>query len=185
MEILLKHIATIQTGAFAKPGKKGNVVYLHTRYFDEDGMLTKDLVPDLYTAGIFEKHILRPGDVLFAAKGAKNFATCFNDPNMPAIASTSFFVIRIQDESVLPRFLAWYINHPATMKYLKTFARGTSIVSIPKKVLSDLSIPIPSLEKQQLIVKIDELRSLEKKIETRLSSLRQVLYQQRLFSALD
>jgi restriction endonuclease S subunit len=70
------------------------------------------------------------------------------------------------------------------MRYLKSFARGTSIASISKEVLNDLEIIIPSIEKQQLIFKIDNLRSAEREISTKLLSLKQALNQQQLFNAL-
>jgi hypothetical protein len=180
----LQHLASIQTGFFAKSQAAGDVIYLHAKYYDEDGLLTTEPVPDLNSTDISKKHLLRPGDVLFAAKGAKNFATCFTETETLAAASTSFFVIRIHDRSILPPFLTWYLNHPTTLKYIKTFARGTSMVSISKEVLSDLAIPIPSIEKQQLILKIHDLRSIEKRIEMNIFSLRQTLHHRQLFTAL-
>jgi len=180
----LKHIANIQTGVFAKPVAKGDIAYLQPKYFDETGKLTVNLEPDLNSIGISEKHILKQGDVLFSAKGSKNFAACYDLKDMSAAASTSFFVIRIFKENILPEYLTWYLNHQTTMKYLKSFARGTSIVSISKEVLNDLEIIIPSIEKQQLIFKIDNLRSAEREISTKLLSLKQALNQQQLFNAL-
>jgi restriction endonuclease S subunit len=184
LKISLNHIANIQTGVFAKSVAKGDVAYLQPKYFDESGKLTTNLAPDLNSIGISEKHILKQGDVLFAAKGSKNFATHFDLENVSAAASTSFFVIRIFEKNILPEYLTWFLNHQATMKYIKSFARGTSIPSISKEVLNDLEIIIPSFEKQQLIFKIDDLRSAEKHITLKLLSLKQALNQQQLLNAL-
>lgn len=184
MKISLNHIANIQTGVFAKSVAKGDVAYLQPKYFDELGKLTVNLAPDLNSIGISEKHLLKQGDVLFAAKGSKNFAACYDLENMSAAASTSFFVIRIFENNILPEYLTWFLNHQATMKYIKSLARGTSIPSISKEVLNDLEIIIPSLEKQQLIFKIDDLRSAEKHITLKLLSLKQALNQQQLLNAL-
>jgi len=180
----LKHIATIQTGVFAKPVAKGDIAYLQPKYFDEDGKLTTNLEPDLNSVGISEKHILKRGDVLFAAKGSKNFAARFDLKDMSAAASTSFFVIRIFDKNILPEYLTWYLNHPTTMKFVKSFARGTSIASISKEVLDGLEIIIPSKERQELIYKINDLRSKERQIRMKLLSLNQALNQQQLYNAL-
>jgi restriction endonuclease S subunit len=180
----LKNIANIQTGVFAKPVAKGDVAYLQPKYFDELGKLITKLEPDLNSVGISKNHILKQGDVLFAAKGSKNFAAQFDLKDMSAAASTSFFVIRIFEKNILPEYLTWYLNHPTTMKFLKAFARGTSIASISKEVLNDLEIIIPSLEKQHLIFKIDDLRSAERQITMRLLSLKQALNQQQLYNAL-
>ncbi|MEB8345092.1 restriction endonuclease subunit S [Flavobacteriaceae bacterium KMM 6898] len=184
MKTELKHIANIQTGVFAKPVAKGDIAYLQPKYFDEMGKLKINLEPDLNSIGISEKHILKQGDVIFAAKGSKNFASSFDLDDMSAAASTSFFVIRIFDKSILPEYLTWYLNHQTTMKYLKSYARGTSIPSISKEVLNDLEIILPSLEKQKLIFKIDDLRSAERNIIMKVLSLKQALNQQQLYNAL-
>mgnify|MGYP003639154073 CR=1 FL=1 len=180
----LKNIAKIQTGVFAKPVAKGDTVYLQPKYFDELGRLTTQLEPDLNSIGFSDKHILQLGDVLFAAKGSKNFAVHFNTANIQAAASTSFFVIKIRDEGVLPGFVAWFLNQPHTQQYLKAFARGSSIASISKGVLRDLEITIPSIDKQKLILKIDELRSAEKGLKSRIEELREAQIQQQIFNAL-
>lgn len=184
MKTELKHIANIQTGVFAKPVAKGDIAYLQPKYFDELGKLTTNLEPDLNSVGISEKHILKQGDVIFAAKGSKNFAARFDLEDIPAVASTSFFVIKIFEKNILPEYLTWYLNHQTTMKYLKSFARGTSIASISKDVLNELEIIVPSLEKQQLIFKIDDLRTAERQITMKLLSLKQTINQQQLYNAL-
>ncbi|WP_299797986.1 restriction endonuclease subunit S [uncultured Maribacter sp.] len=184
MKTELKNIANIQTGVFAKPVAKGDIAYLQPKYFDETGKLTVNLEPDLNSIGISEKHILKQGDVIFAAKGSKNFAARFDLEDVSAAASTSFFVIRIFNKNILPEYLTWYLNHQTTMKYLKSFARGTSIASISKEVLNNLEIIIPSIEMQQLIFKVDDLRSSERRIIMKLLSLKQALNQQQLYNAL-
>ena len=135
MKTLIKDITNIQTGLFAKPSGIGEVVYLQSKHFDEHGQLHSELHPDLMTDGISEKHLLKDGDVLFAAKGTKNFAAVFENHNEPSVASTSFFVIRPTDNKVLPQFLAWFLNNHTTQTLLKGQAIGTSIPSISKQVL--------------------------------------------------
>ena len=184
MKTLLKNIATIQTGVFAKPAHNGDIVYLQARHFDENGLLLSELHPDLMADDISEKHILKTGDVLFAAKGTKNFAVVFEDDNPPSVASTSFFVIRILNITVLPQYLAWYLNNPDTQQFLKNLARGTSIASISKAVLDDLEIFIPDLKTQELILKITQLRNTEKGLKKKIETLREKLIQQLIIKAI-
>ena len=184
LKTLLKYIANIQTGIFAKPVAKGDTVYLQLKYFDELGKLTTELAPDLNSIGISKKHMLEQGDVLFAAKGSKNFATHFNFKDMSATASTSFFVIRIFEKNIIPAYLTWYLNLPKILKYLKGKAKGSSILSISKAVLSDLELPLPSIDNQKSIIRIDELRLSEKQLKLKIDSLREVQIQQQIFNAL-
>jgi len=180
----LKHIANVQTGFFAKSLAKGEIVYLKARHFDENGRLRTSLHPDLKADNIIEKHLLRQSDVLFAAKGTKNFAAWYDGNSYPAVASTSFFVIRLKSDMILPEYLAWFINHQTTQKYLKANAIGTSIVSISKTVLEELEISIPTIETQKAILQITNLRNTEKKLKQQIESLREKQIQQQIINSI-
>ncbi len=184
MKTGIKNIASIQTGLFIKPIGSGDVVYLQAKHFDENGLLKATLHPDLRADNIISRHILKSGDVLFSAKGTKNFAAVFESHNPTSVASTSFFVIRLTNKTVLPEYLAWFLNNPTTQKLLKEQAIGTSIPSISKTVLEELDIPIPSVEKQKSILTIAHLRSTEKNLKHQIEVLREQQIQQTLINAL-
>jgi restriction endonuclease S subunit len=190
----ISHIADIQTGVFGKPVKEGQIVYLQAKHFNENGQVINSLHPDLKAENISNKHLLQHGDVLFSAKGTKNFAACYENlssgqagKNLPAVASTSFFVIRLKEnfqDKILPKFLAWFINHPGSQKILKGKAMGTSIVSISKSVLEELEIYIPDLQTQKTILKITKLRNSEKKLKQQIEILREKQIQQQIFNVI-
>lgn len=181
----LTDIAKLQTGLFAKPGAAGEVVYLQVRHFDENGMLRTELYPDLKDSKVTEKHLLQEGDVLFAAKGTKNFAAVYESHTLPATASTSFFVIRLNDTTVLPAYLAWYLNHPFISKKLKEQAIGSATPSISKAVLDQLEIPVPPVQKQKLIIKLQQLTRREKELQDLIEVLRKNKNQQQIFKAIN
>ena len=184
MKVRIKDITHIQTGLFAKPSGMGDLVYLQSKHFDEYGHLYAVLHPDLVSEGISEKHLLKDGDVLFAAKGTKNFAAVFENHNEPSVASTSFFVIRPTDNKVLPQFLAWFLNNHTTQTLLKGQAIGTSIPSISKQVLENLEIPVPEIKKQKAIVEISKLRNKEKSLKQKIETLREKQIQQQIINAI-
>ena len=185
MKTLIKDITHIQTGLFAKPADIGELVYLQSKHFDEYGQLNTVLHPDLIAEGISEKHLLKDGDVLFAAKGTKNFAAVFENHNEPSVASTSFFVIRITDKKLLPQYLAWLLNSNTTQNVLKGQAIGTSIPSISKQVLEHLEISIPSIEIQKTILQITKLRFKEKSLKHEIEILREKQIQQQIINAIQ
>jgi len=160
----LGEISEVQSGIYANTVNNGNVIYLHARHFDEKGNLVAELNPDLHLDDIAPNHLLIPGDILFAAKGQKNFATVFEPHNPPSVASTSFFVIRLTDNEILPGYIAWFLNQPKSKTLLKETAKGTSIPSIRKPDLQNLPVDIPSLEKQQLILQIAGLMVKEEEL---------------------
>ncbi|HUZ59663.1 MAG TPA: restriction endonuclease subunit S [Hanamia sp.] len=187
MQVKLSHIVIIQTGLFAKTMVDGDIAYLQSKDFDENGHLNFKLEPELKEDRIAEKHLLEPGDVLFASKGTKNFAAIYEHKNIPAVASTSFFVIRIKEdfkEKVLPEYLLWFMNQPVSQKFLKGNAIGTSMVSIPKSVLGELEIFIPGIEKQKAILEINNLHNKEKNIKKEIDSLIDQKIQQQIFNSL-
>ncbi len=163
----------------------GELVYLQSKHFDEYGQLHSVLHPDLLADGISEKHFLKVGDVLFAAKGTKNFAAVFENHNEPSVASTSFFVIRPTDNKVLPQFLAWFLNNHTTQTLLKAQAIGTSIPSISKQVLENLEIPVPEIKTQKAIVEISKLRNKEKSLKQQIEVLRDKKINQQIFQSMN
>ncbi len=186
MKTTLKHISSIQTGVFAKPNIDGDVVYLQAKHFSETGQLNTLLHPDLMSDAVLAKHVLKKGDVIFAAKGTKNFATVYN-LDIPAVASTSFFVIRINENynhSIIPEYLTWWMNQPFSQTVLKTKATGTSIVSISKTMLEEFEITIPDIHKQELILKINTLRNKETELIKQLETLKKQQLQQQIINAI-
>lgn len=185
MKTLLKNISSIQTGLFAKPSGDGELVYLQLKHFDENGKLNTDLHPDLKVEVVSEKHLLKNGDVLFASKGSKNFAAVFESHNLPSVASTSFFVIRLKNNKVLPHFLAWILNGNDAQLTLKNQAIGSSIPSISKQVLENFEIIIPNINIQMTILEIALLRNKEKSLKLKIEKLREKQIQQKILEAIS
>jgi len=185
LKTILKDISSIQTGLFAKTAAVGDIVYLQAKHFDEDGYLKYTLNPDLKAIHSNEKHLLQAGDILFAAKGNKNFAALYENHNQSCIASTSFFVIRLVNSAISPEYLVWFLNHPETQKTLKAQAIGTSMPSISKTVLESLEIPVPELKMQQAIVVISKLRKKEKELKQQIEKYHEQLIQQQLIKVIN
>lgn len=187
MTLKLREIASIHTGVFAKPVVTGEIVYIQAKHFDGNGNLISTLHPDLNQEVISENHLLKHGDILFAAKGTKNFAAYYESKNQPAVASTSFFVIRIQEnfqDKIIPEYLRWYLNNPNSQKFLKGRAIGSSMVSISKSVLKELGITIPDLQIQKTILNITHLRNKEKFLDNKIETLKEMQIQQQIINAI-
>lgn len=180
----MSDIGVIQTGIYAKTAVKGEVAYVQARHFDEDGRQLEKFLTELPLSEIKRQHLLVEGDVLFAAKGTKNFAVAVAKDWGQAVASTSFFVIRLNTADVFPSYVAWFINHPTQQQKLKAMARGTAIASIGREALVDMEIPIPPRHLQELIVKIEELRKRENSIKKQLEELREQYLQQLLLKSI-
>lgn len=176
MKKTVKDIASIRSGLFLKPQAQGDVVYLQTSYFDENGALQKELFPDIKWRDFNEKHILKPGDVLFSAKGFRNFATVYEEKNLPAIASTSFLVISIWENGIEPEYIAMILNSSRGQEYLKGMAKGTSIPAISKSQLEEFEMVIPPIEIQQKLVALNKLKTKESNLIADIERLKQLRF---------
>lgn len=183
MNHTFNELATIRTGAYAQPGPTGEVAYLQARHFGESGDLNLLVPPDLEMDDSIQKHLLRAGDILFAAKGSKNFASVFHG-GFSAVASTTFFVATLIGSSVLPEYLVWFLNSPKTLDLLKRQAIGTDIVSISKSVLGKLEVPVPSIDDQKRILEISRLGKVENDLRLKIAELRQRQLQQQITKAI-
>lgn len=184
MKYKLSDIAIIQSGIYAKPELEGEVYYVQARHFDRQHQFNTAVKPDLKADGKIERHFLQPGDLLVAAKGYDHFAVEYKGIIKPAVASSMFIVVKLQDKKVLPAFLTWHINNLQTQKLLSDAAKGTALPSITNSDLGDLEIPIPSIEKQKLILQIHDLHVQENKLKEQINSLREKQIQQQIINAI-
>ncbi len=109
------------------------------------------------------KALIEKDDILFLARGNYNIAVHVKDHIPKAVAGGSLFILRLKSDSVLPGFVAWWLNSDKIKVLMINQRSGTSIPFISKAMLTDLVIAIPDLATQQRIVTIDAL--LKKEIE--------------------
>ena len=111
-----------------------------------------------------QKHLLKQGEILLLSRGANNKAVCFDGEYEQAVAASAFFVIALKVETVLPAYLAWYLNQKPVQQEFEKLGEGTMIRNLNKSYIENLEIPIPSMEKQQEIVRIYNLWQQEQQI---------------------
>ena len=93
------------------------------------------------------------GDLIFATTrpNLKNIAIIQEDYNLP-IASTGFCVLRVNKALIIDEFLFFYLISDKVQELIKPFIRGAQYPAISDKDLKSLSIPLPNIEKQEIIV---------------------------------
>lgn len=118
-------------------------------------------------------HLLRAGDLLFRSRGRSNGAALIAEGIGPTVLAAPMLLIR--PHKVLPAYLCWYINTPATQSQLATLAEGTSVRMISAEALKALEVPLPSLAAQQRIVQAAALADQERTLLARIATVRQRL----------
>lgn len=156
--------------------RNGNVKVVQLKDVDRNGNLNLD---DLITIESIQKgrfHFLQDGDVIFKAKSNKHVAAAFRSSMKNVITTLHYFVLSLKDSNVLPEYLAWYLNQKPAQKYFNSNAAGTRIPIINKQILSELNIPVISLEKQQRVVDIHKLMCKENDLIEKIAEKRKKLY---------
>lgn len=179
----LGHIANLQSGLYIRPEQEGEITYLQVKDFNDSGIFISKLHPDLPKDNKTERHLLQKGDIIFAAKGFRNYAALYQPEMGYAIASSNFIVIRPDKNLIIPEYLAWYMNHPSNMKNLQNEARGSAIPSLTMDTLQKVAIDIPPIYTQKLILQIDALRKEEVEIRQRITDLKNSYIEQLLIKA--
>lgn len=115
---------------------------------------------------------LKPGDVLVLARGERPYALVAPDWPWPALASSSFYIVRVRREYLLPEYIAWRLNTPAVVAKLSSAMRGTKIRWLPRAALLELEIAAPPLARQQDIAVAAALVEEESRLHDELNAER-------------
>jgi restriction endonuclease S subunit len=135
---------------------------------------------------IKEKYYLEQGDLLFISKGGNNFALVYDlDDALPAVASSVFYVIKIDVSKADPYFVAWYINKTPVQQYFQEHATGTYSLSINKEVVENIPLQLPPLEIQLKIAKVAQLAQKEQYIYKTIKEKRAQLLEVQLLKSIN
>lgn len=156
-KVKISDIAQLQFGLYSKSSDEGDVKYLHAKHFDDSGILVEEIDTLLTKDDKNESHLLQDGDVLFVGKGFRNFAWTYTTSIGKAIASSIFFVIRPNQSIAFPEFIATLFNTAKYQAYFQSMGAGSKITSIRKSELEAVTINLPDLETQKIIVELKRL----------------------------
>lgn len=122
---------------------------------------------------------LRVGDVVISLRGNVNNAAAIEACDLngpPLFATLDLAVIRLTDpESVNPRYIATWLNLPATQTILAESREGSAAKRLPLGPLRRLQLPIPDRQRQQAIVALARESAEERRLADRIARLRSVL----------
>ena len=179
---ILSEIAEVITGVYLQAEPYGDISYLQIK--DLFAELPEKTASKVTLSPKNERYLLAKGDLLFAGKGTTYLCKVF-DLDIPAIASTTLYIIRLTSKGILPDYLCWYLNQPNVMAMLKTQQVGTGTPLIHKQVVEDFEIPVPDLETQQRIVELARLQAKEKELYQAIAEKRQLLINQLIMNKLN
>lgn len=175
--MILLDLAEVQMGypfrSRLEHDPEGNVAVIQMKDIDDTNLLHEEQAIRVVLPKGKAHHLLREGDLLFRSRGRSNGAALVRCGIGPAVLSAPLLLIR--PHGVLPDYLCWFINTPATQTQLATMSEGTSVRMISAEVLKALDVPLPSLVSQQQVVRAATLAEQERMLLTRIVTLREQL----------
>ena len=152
-QVQLKSVARISAGysfrqAIHDEGRGMRVIHIS----DFEGLYINPKSLKRTTLQIPESQLLESGDVILSSRGS--FRAVIWSSKLPAVASFSVFVIRIQVAEILPEYLAICLNSAKIQNLLGQVAKGSIMSSIRLKDLGKLEVPIIDLDRQKAVIKL-------------------------------
>lgn len=173
----LKQISTISAGHSFR-GKieeksDSNVIAVQMKNITDNGDIDWGGCVHTEVNSKKEPQWLVPSDILIVARG-NQFYSVLVDEKMPsefkALASPYFYVIRLKNQEILPKFLVWQLNQKICQRYFEKSTEGSFTKSIRRNVVEETPVIIPSLKKQQSILGLLEVLKKENKIIEKLKT---------------
>jgi len=174
----LSKIAKIQSGYISRgkiePREDGTHFLLQARDVDAERFAYKADSMVRFSPDLSRKDwVLEPDDVLFMARGTRNYSVLIKEIPEQALAAACFFIVRVSSDQVLPYYLCWYLNQSLVDHYLSRHSgRGVHMPVVRRSVIESIDIPVPPLETQKKIVRMDLLMQKEQELIERLAEQR-------------
>jgi len=117
--------------------------------------------------GRIDNYLLRPGDILFMSRGATNYAVLLEAFPQPAIAPSTFYLLRPR-EGVDPAYLVWCLGQQPVLNCLAEIRTGAGMPMIPRPEFAATPIPLPPLDIQRTIARLAASQAREKTLRRQL-----------------
>jgi restriction endonuclease S subunit len=136
-------------------------------------------LPAIDFTGDQSKFQVRPGDLIFRARGVSNQASRIDALLQPIIFAAPLIRIRVHDpRQVDPSYLQWALNSAPVQRAIDAIAKGTIVRMVTVSSLRDLPIPLPTLAVQQQIAAFARLQKEEQQLSAALIAKRQTVAEQ-------
>jgi len=120
----LKKLVEIRFGINGKASVDGEISYIQGKDFDAYGRFNNKEIFLTPANTVSERDYLIGGVILFSGKGSRNYAVVWNGEIDNAVASSTFYVLTLISNEIIPEFLVWYLNSDYGQQF-QTYPRGS------------------------------------------------------------
>lgn len=132
---------------------------INMRSLNEYGELDRNDLDVFPSVEILDSAVLTQPNDIIVKLFTPIYPTLISEEDKGFIIPSQLVVIRVFDDQVLPEYLRYYLSAPEVSDLMLSIEGWRSQRTIKVSTFADLEIPIPSIEKQQLIAKISAINS--------------------------
>ena len=121
------------------------------------------------------RYEVRDGDVVFPLRATRLLAAVAREVPASVIAMGNWAVLTPRPGYVTPQFLAWYLNHPATVRRLAQLSQGSKLQFLSIAAIREFNVELPGLKLQALISRAHQLQARATELEQQLGNVRKHL----------
>jgi len=141
-----------------------------------NGKIEREYLEKFYSNEVLaENYITSKGDIILRIS-EPNTAVFINEDLEGILVPSQFCLIKVDEKKINPEFLAWYLNSEYVKKEIQKSLIGSAIGIIKTIFLNELEVKIISMEKQEKIIKITELKEKEEELLNKLIEEKQKMY---------
>ena len=132
---------------------------INMRSLNEYGEIDRNDLDIFPSVEILDSAVLTQPNDIIVKLFTPIYPTLISEEDKGFIIPSQLVVIRVFDDQVLPEYLRYYLSAPEVSELMLSIEGWRSQRTIKVSTFADLEIPIPSIEKQQLIAKISAINS--------------------------
>lgn len=167
-----------------RPDPHGSCLMIRISDLSDDGALINDnLLRFEPGEDIRPELFLRQGDVLLPNRGTRTTAHMYALPLNQVIVGLQFYILRSNVAKVHPAYLAWFLRTEKAAAHFASLRKGTLVQAVQRQDVLALTLPLPSLAKQQTIISLDALAIQERQLSSELAQKKAHYFQRLMLHA--
>lgn len=142
----------------------------------QDGQMDWSKAYPIHFEGNPKRYLIHDDDVLFPLRGSRTIAVVIRDSPKNTLAIGNWVILTPDVSKVKSAYVAWYWNHPYIARRRENdLIKGSRTQFMSMRDCRDFKVQLTTLERQQQIIKIDELRQRERELSEKIEHLKDEL----------
>lgn len=177
----LNKLATVKTGLVLsrKESKNTDKSYeyqqLNLKAVDDNGTINiNDTIPFYASENLTSNYLTQVGDII--VKTSEPYTAVYITQEYAGLVIPSHFVVvRVNTETALPQYIAWYLNKERIKKAFRMSCAGM-LKQIKPTMIAETEIKLPTFERQQQVVDLYDISKKEIQLLEKLIKQKKIHY---------